>query len=163
MVRLISPRVIGICQIAGSVMMFGGLVTGQLVVMLANPPIPRAGTGDLLPIAVLAAITLYAGLGLLRGWPGGWKVSILLQALQIPVVTVSEFVYRMQLGPYLVLYIGDAMGANAGFATRFRLFVGNSPEVGETFGANVLALCFFLTLIKLHGQERLSSGPPGVA
>src|SRR5918912_37791 len=93
---LLLPRTIATIQIIGSllaaVLLFGSFGIG--------PDVDVRGPSGLLQLLCYAlfGLAFYAGVRLWRGSPEGVRLSRLVQALQIPIISTSVFVYNFYTG-----------------------------------------------------------------
>ncbi len=87
-------RTIALCEIAGGVLMFKYLV--------AVPAAARWSPFSLLSMG-LAAVSTYAGVVLWRGSAAGFRISRIIQALQVVRIYTAPLLFVVALGPQLLI------------------------------------------------------------
>ncbi len=107
--------------------------------------------------AVLCIAPAIAAIGLWKKRPGGIKLSILLQGLQIFSITSGAIAYKLLLGADASLYYQVLPNGYPSFGFSWKVggggfFLLNYPDTPFGFGVNFVSLAFFVYLI-LYWRE----------
>lgn len=107
---------------------------------------------------VLGAVTilaLTAGILLWNEQRLGFSLSVLTQALQIPLLTSAIFEMQLMFGvgiwPYANMDGQFKLGMRMNFGAEEDL--GWRPESPFSFGVNIVAVCFFYVLLRAMAQR----------
>lgn len=106
----------------------------------------------------LCALSILAGVALLRGTRAALVPSIVVQVAQIFAVSGGRTAYQLVLGPYL--YVGSTStwtGIAAGVAPQFQFHV-NANGVSEGFAVNLLASFFAVVLVRAYRRRNIVPG-----
>lgn len=121
-----------------------GLAATLLSLLRGAPPGGRSVGEALLAVGV-AILALEAGRRLRKGAAGGREASLLLQALQVPVISGGAFGFSLYAGVMAVLTLWPRPGLELGFG--FDVDVGPGTG-GASLGINLAALLFLVLLIR---------------
>lgn len=102
-------------------------------------------------VIVFCFFSLLAGIYLIEGKPKGIKISMVIQAIQIPYLVNSVFAFFIVSGANLLIYIGNPAGWNLNIT--FDWFISLSGGNGTSFGVNFIALVAFLALKKIANSN----------
>jgi hypothetical protein len=151
--RLLSPyRILAYIEIAGGIIGLHLSAIQLVKIGLANLTIGVATT--LAVFALLFALSVAAGIGLLKRNRFGYVASILIQALQIPALISDVLIYRFIMLIRLLVFTryvrtGDTnllFGYEANVLdVGFQFFMGNDAN-GFTLGANLVPVLFIAIL-----------------
>ena len=97
-------------------------------------------------VTAFCVFSLLAGIYLIEGKPQGIKISMIIQAIQIPYLANHFFSFFIVSGANLLVYIGNPAGWNLN--VTFDWFISLGGENAMSFGVNVIALITFLALKK---------------
>lgn len=101
----------------------------------------------------IGALALIAGYRLIQNRSEGLSLSFALQALQVVQVYLPKFVYRVILGPYLIITLSaDKTLIAPGF--KGELTVGLKGPQSAGFGFNVVAAIFCILLSRAILAQR---------
>jgi hypothetical protein len=147
----ISPRTLGWYHIAGAIA--GGTLTGWAYLRGAALP-----GGSLETSAIPFALSLSAGLGLIRGRPGARQLAYLTQLLQIPIVVLPAINWTFVAGIITSITL-NLQGIRLYTGLQAAWLVGTGPVEGfpVSLGLNLAPL----GVIVLLRRSRLATRPAG--
>lgn len=137
-----TRRVIAILQIVGA---------GCFVWLCLRAGSASVHVGLLLAFAV---VSIVSGVGLWRGNPAAIRTALLVQAMQIPVITSSRFDYALISGLGMIVGVGptDHFNRLAKLAEFDYKWISGFPNPGDgtplRLGVNLIALAAFIWLLR---------------
>ncbi|MFC3912852.1 hypothetical protein ACFOSS_05150 [Pseudaeromonas sharmana] len=136
----------------GALEIFGG-ITGVVSTVTTMLQGGFVGFGIIFAMLVIVFcfFSLLAGIYLIEGKPKGIKISMVIQAIQIPYLVNSVFAFFIVSGANLLIYIGNPAGWNLNIT--FDWFISLSGGNGTSFGINFIALVAFLALKKMANSN----------
>ena len=136
------------------------LINVGVVVAMASTAIPLAMWVTVVVALTLAVASLVAGISLWRDRPAARRLSVVVQALQVPRIALNGIVsYSVGLGLSLVLDIGTApVGMRP--PVHLAITLGGAAD-GFYLGINVLALTA-LVLVARWRSVRAAAAEPSV-
>jgi len=101
----------------------------------------------------LYILSVIAGVALWRNSRKGVTLSLIVQAVQIPSLVISGFIYSFISGLAMYLYLDFQSGVWINFnISMFRIYLSSSNN-GFVLGINVIALLAFIYLWKLRNNK----------
>lgn len=136
----------------GALEIFGG-ITGVVSTVTTMLQGGFVGFGIIFAMLVIVFcfFSLLAGIYLIEGKPKGIKISMVIQAIQIPYLVNSVFAFFIVSGANLLIYIGNPAGWNLNIT--FDWFISLSGGNGTSFGINFISLVAFLALKKMANSN----------
>ena len=136
----------------GALEIFGG-ITGVVSTVTTMLQGGFVGFGIIFAMLVIVFcfFSLLAGIYLIEGKPKGIKISMVIQAIQIPYLVNSVFAFFIVSGANLLIYIGNPAGWNLNIT--FDWFISLSGGNGTSFGINFISLVAFLALKKIANSN----------
>jgi hypothetical protein len=132
------------------------LMVGAVVVVVMRVQVPD---WYLLAAESVAVSALIAGYRLARNRPEGFKWSLWIQAAQVLQFLLPKFLYRVLLGPYLVIVFSmDETLVAPGF--KGELTIGWKGPSPGAIGLNVVAVLLFFLLGRAILAQRREGEPP---
>jgi len=154
-------KLIAFCQIVGAIV--GGVYVYESVRFAEVEP-----GGELFFLALVSVLgvatllALVAGVLLWADTTAGTKLSLVVQALQLPLITSSAFKYKLMFG----LGVWICFEGGEDFTIRVQINIGASeaiavnPDQPLLIGVNVVALFFFGVLLRTWLRERHGRAAP---
>jgi len=136
--RKLTRLVIAISELGGGALLMGASAFASLTRI-------HFPAWYLLLIESLGVIALIAGYRLIQNRSQGFSLSLSLQVSQLFQFFLPKFLYRVILGPYLIIiFSADATLISPGFKGELTIGWKGPPSVA--FGFNVVAavMCFLL-------------------
>ena len=149
MLNLRLTKTIAALQVVGGIL---GIVTGVygiVTILMEKDPRLALNLALILGYTIPFFVAAIAGVLLWRGKLAGLWLSLVIQALQIPHVALSNFAYHFVVGATIPLVIEpSSLSIAFDFGTSIRVSGGVLPQDGapEVIALNLLALliCGFL-------------------
>jgi len=144
-------------RIVALLLIIGGALGVGLTIWLDTQLLMSSQLSVLSSAAAIAGVFIclfgwcvWTGIDLWRGRRKALKFAMILFALQIPVITVPQFSYRMYTGLMLQIRVlsGGQVDTGFQFGSAFGFYI--SPEVqGLAIGVNLVALFVLIYLIRV--------------
>jgi hypothetical protein len=148
-------KIIAACQIIGAVV--GGVIVYQMLRFAEVEPEAQPLFIVLVSVLGLATLlALVAGVLLWARRPTGLGLSLLVQALQVPLITSSGLKYKLMFGAgaWICVEPGDELSIRVPINFGAAEAIAINPGLPLLVGVNLVALCFGAVLLLTLLRER---------
>jgi len=104
-------------------------------------------------------LSVAAGIGLLLERRWARVLSVVVQALHLPVLSFAGGVYFVVIGWNCVLSLWPMLGVRMFFGSKFSVWLGGQEAGGTTLGINMVALAAILVLATSMEQQARTAIP----
>jgi hypothetical protein len=151
-------KVIAACEIVGAVI--GGIIVYEMLRFAEVEPEQQPLFIVLVSVLGLATLlALVAGVLLWASRPAGVGLSLVVQALQLPLITSSALKYKLMfgVGAWVCVEPGEELSIRVPINFGAAEAIAINPGLPLLVGINLVALSFFAVL--LHALFRERRGP----
>ena len=158
-------KVIAACEIVGAVI--GGIIVYEMLRFAEVEPEQQPLFIVLVSVLGLATLlALVAGVLLWASRPAGLGLSLVVQALQVPLITSSGLKYKLMfgVGAWVCVEPGEELSVRVPINFGAAEAIAINPDLPLLVGLNLVALSFFAVLLRALLRERRGPlAPPAQA